>query len=133
MDIATTPYGYMNPQIEHWLSRIKYKRGWTFDGSVTFTISVETLESSDRIAGLTRGTFIIQRFGFMLPMGGFEDEAEFRRWLLEKILWIEMHELREFFRVDDKQIYDPHQPTSFPFWITSERGTFQMPPVDGGF
>lgn len=94
------------------LDRTTYRRGegWRF--------------KADRIGDQTRVRIFAtvrdaRRPGEMIDLGidswpppdAFTDEGSFARWLLGRLIEHEVHEAREWLRLDGCQVDDPHGPT----------------------
>jgi hypothetical protein len=49
--------------------------------------------------------------GIRSPLPPFADTDALHAWLMWRLARIEMHELREFYRVDGVPVDDPHKPS----------------------
>lgn len=93
-------------EISEHLKRITYKDGWTFlvrenpyEGPfIRILIVVPNSYMENETVTLGINSFL----------GEFETVEEFERWLLRRIIRIEIHEAREFFKRDGKVLSDPH-------------------------
>lgn len=88
------------------LDRVTYKPGWLFkvyDGRYEGQHVVITTCVPD--AYNVGETVTLDVHSMLPPM---RDEAAFLDWLLWRVSRIEIHECREFFRVDDAPHSDPH-------------------------
>ena len=92
-------------EIRNHLSRISYKEGWQFEAHETewegpfVRILVEVPDTYNPGETTTLGINSI-------VSADTTDELE--RWLIRRIIRIESHEAREFFKRDGKVLYDPH-------------------------
>ena len=92
------------------VERITYKPGWTikvYDGRWEGQHLVITTVVPD--AYHLEQTTTVDVHSSLPPM---QNESQFCEWLAWRLGRIESHEMREFFRVDGKPIYDPHAPNA---------------------
>jgi hypothetical protein len=95
-------------QMQAVLDRVTYKNGWAFhiyagrhEGThCTITTSVPDAYNPDTMTTLSIETF--------LSPNDTRDEASLVEWLLYRCARIEVHECREFLRLDGKPWSDPH-------------------------
>lgn len=93
-------------QINAELARITYKPGFTFRAyddpweGQKVRIEAVVLDAYNPTETVT-----LSIDSFVSPM---QDEWEVRRWLMWRIMRIECHEAREFFRLDDQILWNPH-------------------------
>jgi hypothetical protein len=89
------------------LDRIAYKPGFTFKAyddqweGQKIRIQAEVPDAYNPDETVTLGID-----SFLPPL---LDEWEVRRWLMWRLLRIENHEAREFFRLDGNILWDPHR------------------------
>lgn len=89
------------------LARLTYKHGWVFKAyddqweGKKIRIEAEVPDAYDPDRTITLGID-----SFLPPLC---DEWDVRRWLIWRILRIENHEAREFFRLDGQVLWDPHR------------------------
>jgi len=89
---------------EH-LARVSYKPGWRFEAHDTefegpfVRILVDVPDSYNPGEATTLGINSIV---------AVNDTDELDRWLINRIIRIESHEAREFYKRDGKIIFDPH-------------------------
>lgn len=96
------------PQMQALLDRITYRPGWTFDvyqgrhegPHLVIRTSVADAYNPDQ-------TTVLDVHSMLPPM---RDEQQFMDWLLWRCSRLEVHEAREFLRVDGKPHSDPHGP-----------------------
>lgn len=93
-------------QINEHLSHISYKDGWKFEVHesewegpfIRILVDVPDTYNEGETTTLGINTFIPPT----------KDTEEFERWLLARVIRIESHEAREFFKRDGEVIFDPH-------------------------
>lgn len=93
-------------QLKELASKVTYKPGWEFDiyegkwEGQHIAIKTQVPDAYD----VTK--MVVLDVHSMLPF--FDAEDQFYQWLLWRITRIEVHEAREFFRVNGKVFDDPH-------------------------
>lgn len=95
-------------QVEAALERVTYKPGWTFrvyDGAWEGQhLVIRTAAPDAYQPGQTTDLDIHS------PLPPMPDEAHLHAWLMWRLARIEVHEMREFYRVDGQPVSDPHGP-----------------------
>jgi hypothetical protein len=109
--------------LEKLISELEYRPGWRFH-----------LDSIDRGQGSEGLTFMVRSLGydtyhpergenysvwhyFIVPAAAY-DERSWRRWLLDRMIEIETHEVCEFFAIGGERPYAPsHGPGNDPYMI----------------
>jgi hypothetical protein len=89
------------------LERVSYKPGWEFrayDGAW----HGQHLQIRCEVENTYRPGETVPLDIHVVLVGGFESPAQFHRWLLKRIVEAEVHEAREFFKVDGQIVFDPH-------------------------
>lgn len=93
-------------QLRGYLSKVTYKPGWEFevyDGRwegqhlVIRTVVADSYNPGENVA--------LDVHSMLPPMENF---SQFDNWLMWRLGRIEVHEMREFFKVDGKVVSDPH-------------------------
>jgi hypothetical protein len=95
-------------EIQAELERITYKPGWAFtcyDGRWEGQHIAITVELPD--AGRPGETVTLDVHSMLPPI---PDVRYLHTWLAWRLGRIEIHEMREFLRVEGKAIFDPHAP-----------------------
>lgn len=103
-------------QILAFLPRVRYRPGWVLtgliqrdprrpgeNGSILISVLAEVADSHHPDRTITIAS---QRRFYR---GQVRNEAELARYLFELIQRIEEHESREWFRVDERVVFDPHR------------------------
>lgn len=93
-------------EIKDWLQRVTYKPGWKFkayDGDWEGQHIVITTVVPD---SYNPGQNVVLDVHSMLPPIPSVDYLN--RWLTWRLGRIEIHEMREFFKVDGQIVFDPH-------------------------
>jgi hypothetical protein len=107
---------YMTPdQIIQELRCVTYKPGWEFtwhthpfDGlTLRITFSAPNVY---RVSLGADETGDMQEQGINVPIPPLMSRAQFHDWLMWRLKIIELHELQEFYWVNDKIYRDPHNP-----------------------
>lgn len=97
----------LKEEIEKFFKRIKYKPNWEFkvkhERAVIRTLVTDSITS----------TPYYREVGFPLPTNllydlKFNKEKFLVHWIKTIITEIELHERDEYFRLDDKLVFDPH-------------------------
>lgn len=84
------------------LQKFTYRPGWTFEVEAgTLIVRAIVIDTDDP----TRTTPL--SFAQIIPQY-VPDDFDWTRWLLRKIMEIEDHEAREFFKIDGVKVFDPH-------------------------
>lgn len=95
--------------IEQWLKRVSYRPGFKFrlfDAHMGYNMIETTYESEDA-AHPEHRTTIKLRVQNVVP--DLQSEEHFITWFKYDILMkIERHECEEWFRMDGKQVHNPH-------------------------
>ncbi len=95
-------------QIAAHLKRLTYKPGWTFEvyqgrweghHIVIRTEVPDTYKPGE--------TCVLDVHSFLHPV---ETVEELERWLMHRIVRLEIHEAREFFKRDNRVLFNPHAP-----------------------
>lgn len=93
------------------ISRISYKPGWKFElrretflYSVTSSMLIITATVKDSRNPENTVEFVMQR---MVPEY-LTDQELFLKWVKHTLMECEIHEMREFFRLDGELVDDPH-------------------------
>lgn len=90
------------------LGRVSYKQGWRFEPyrhtweGVWLSIIAELPDAYHPGEMVT--------VNIRTPIPPMVDSADLHRWLMYRLGRIEVHEMREFYRVDGKVVDDPHAP-----------------------
>lgn len=95
-------------QINDHLKTVTYKPGWAFkcyDGRWEGQHFVITTVVPD--AYNLKETTTLDVHSSLPPM---DDTDQLDRWIMWRLGIIELHEMREFYRVNDKPVSDPHAP-----------------------
>jgi hypothetical protein len=95
-------------EIQEELARITYKPGWRFLAYAGEWEGPHLVIQADLPDAYNPGQTVVVDIHSMLPP--FRDVAGLHAWLAWRLGRIEIHEMREFFRVDGKPIFDPHAP-----------------------
>lgn len=96
-------------QIQEHLASVTYKPGWRFEAyegqwegqHLVITASVLDAEAEAEV-------YTLLNVHSMLPP--LSDIDALNRWLLWRLSRLEVHEAREFFRVNGEVVFDPHAP-----------------------
>gem|GEM_PF-2615151 len=111
------------------VERLTYRKGWLF-----------RLADIDRGQGSTGLTLIITTLGvnsyhpeqtgyrvnhYMIVPAAAYDERSWRRWLLEQVSLVELHETMEFFQIDDDKPFAPSHGFGQNPYLARELGTEQ--------
>lgn len=108
-------------ELKEIVSKIKYKKGWelkAFLGSRSIFYGLIPDEGGNMIVAIRWFAEDSTKLdGNTVPINGpylriekSDSESSIVRKILENIVKCEIHESMEFFRYNDKIIYDPHQP-----------------------
>lgn len=95
-------------QINAELARISYRPGWSFT-------AFDDQWEGTKIRIVAKGIPDSYNPGETIDLGidsflpPICDEWNLRRWLAWRIQRIEIHEMREFFRLDGRVLWDPHR------------------------
>lgn len=84
------------------LRRFTYRPGWTFsieNGDLRVRAEVIDANNQSQAIPLT--------FARSIPRCVYQ-EFDWVGWLYEQVLAMERHEAQEFFKIDGRQVYDPH-------------------------
>jgi len=123
----------MYMELHQLIRELKYKRGWSFRIDYGWTHSNTVLQMSgehDHTGSFVNifdplffvvhvevedsnnpGKIIPNEFKFIAPSMPEEDSSFWKRWLINMILNVEIHEMCEFFQIgDDKPFYPEHGP-----------------------
>lgn len=93
-------------EVQDHLARVTYKSGWSFeayDGRWEGHHIVINTQVPD--AYLPGKTVTLDVHSMLPPL---ESVDALNRWLMWRLARIEVHEMREFFRIDGKIVDDPH-------------------------
>lgn len=108
MDLADAPSFLSADQITALVARMSYRPGWElsvfidpWEGPV-FRVVAE-IDNAYR-----PGETVELRINSRIPP--CRDEDALIEWIMWRLLQIESHEAREFYRLDNAMIYDPHDP-----------------------
>ena len=93
-------------QIQAELARITYRPGWTFEAYQGPWEGQHLVIRAEVVNAFNPATTVTLDIHSMLPP--IPDAAYLHRWLAWRLARIEVHEAREFFRVDGKPPFDPH-------------------------
>lgn len=88
------------------VSRLSYKPGWRFKiaGPLNRYLCVYATTPDSLNPDQNRTT----QHQFKMPDGGFADDRELARWVLNSLFLAERHETCEFFTLDGVAVFWPH-------------------------
>jgi hypothetical protein len=93
-------------QVQAHLARVSYKPGWSFEAYQGAWEGHHIVINTQVPDAYGPGRTVTLNVHSMLPP--LEDTSALERWLMWRLARIEVHEMREFFRVDGKIVDDPH-------------------------
>jgi hypothetical protein len=87
-------------------ARLSYKPGWSF--KIAGPLGRYLCVYADTVDSQNRSQRRLTQHQFEMPAGGFADDRQAARWVLDKLLLCEQHETCEFFTVDGDAPFMPH-------------------------
>jgi hypothetical protein len=86
-------------------------------------------DEAETVCGRSHPSLINVRHFFIVPAGAY-DEFEWRRWLFDCCVAVELHEAMEMFKIDGTRPYAPHHGPGRNPYILHERGSDEQANTD---